>query len=185
MRTGALCPLEIYLGPLAPHDPWEVVVGFVVALLLWLLFAKMISPNLENQYRERAEQIEGGILRAEKAEQEAEALRQEYAAKLASATDEAAAVRERAKAQGAQILAQMKDQAAKESQRLLDQAHAQIEADRDAVVSQLRGEVGSMATALAGKIVGESLDDDARAKRTVDRFLEELAAAPAGAGGAK
>ena len=31
-----------------------------------------------------------------------------------------------------------------------------------------------MATTLAGKIVGESLDDDARALRTVDRFLAEL-----------
>ena len=31
-----------------------------------------------------------------------------------------------------------------------------------------------MATTLAGKIVGESLSDDERAMRTIDRFLAEL-----------
>ncbi len=31
-----------------------------------------------------------------------------------------------------------------------------------------------MATQLAGRIVGESLDDDARQKRTVERFIAEL-----------
>ena len=31
-----------------------------------------------------------------------------------------------------------------------------------------------MATSLAGRIVGESLDDQARQSRVVDRFLEEL-----------
>jgi F-type H+-transporting ATPase subunit b len=37
-----------------------------------------------------------------------------------------------------------------------------------------------LATELAGKIVGESLNDDARSARVVDRFLADLeASAPA------
>ena len=38
----------------------------------------------------------------------------------------------------------------------------------------LRNEVGALATTLAAKIVGESLDDDARSNRVVDRFLADL-----------
>jgi F-type H+-transporting ATPase subunit b len=34
--------------------------------------------------------------------------------------------------------------------------------------------VGSLATELASKIVGESLADEARRSRVVDRFLDEL-----------
>jgi F-type H+-transporting ATPase subunit b len=34
--------------------------------------------------------------------------------------------------------------------------------------------VGSLATQLASKIVGESLEDEARRTRVVDRFLDEL-----------
>jgi F-type H+-transporting ATPase subunit b len=41
-------------------------------------------------------------------------------------------------------------------------------------VASLRSEVGTLATALAGRIVGESLDDEARQRRVVDRFLAEL-----------
>jgi F-type H+-transporting ATPase subunit b len=34
--------------------------------------------------------------------------------------------------------------------------------------------VGALATELAGRIVGESLQDEARQSRVVDRFLEDL-----------
>jgi F-type H+-transporting ATPase subunit b len=42
------------------------------------------------------------------------------------------------------------------------------------VRTQLRSEIGGLATTLAGRIVGESLTDDERARRTVDRFLADL-----------
>ena len=35
-------------------------------------------------------------------------------------------------------------------------------------------EVGSIATALASKIVGEALDDQARQSRVVERFLADM-----------
>jgi len=38
----------------------------------------------------------------------------------------------------------------------------------------------SLAVDLAGKIVGESLADEARQRGTVERFMAELDAAPAG-----
>ena len=44
----------------------------------------------------------------------------------------------------------------------------------EAAMAQLLSEVGTLATTLAGRIVGESLDDDVRQSRVVDRFLTEL-----------
>ncbi len=41
-------------------------------------------------------------------------------------------------------------------------------------MTTLRSEVGSLATELAGRIVGESLEDDQRSTRVVDRFLADL-----------
>ena len=41
-------------------------------------------------------------------------------------------------------------------------------------MAQLRSEIGGLATTLASRIVGESLEDDERARRTVDRFLADL-----------
>jgi F-type H+-transporting ATPase subunit b len=41
-------------------------------------------------------------------------------------------------------------------------------------MAQMRAEIGTLATTLASRIVGESLEDDERARRTVDRFLADL-----------
>jgi F-type H+-transporting ATPase subunit b len=41
-------------------------------------------------------------------------------------------------------------------------------------ITSLRNEVGALAVELASKIVGESLDDQARQSRIVDRFLDDL-----------
>ena len=46
--------------------------------------------------------------------------------------------------------------------------------DRQRALASLRAEVGSLAVELASRVVGESLADEARQRRTVDRFLAEL-----------
>mgnify|MGYP001163461624 CR=1 FL=1 len=162
------------LGPLLPEHLSELIVGLVLfAVVYWVVKAKVV-PIFEKTYAERTDAIQGGIERAEKAQAEAAAALADYKAQLADARGEAARIREEAKTQGASILAEMRQQATDESARLLANAKAQIEAERAAAVEQLRTQVGGLATTLAGKIVGESLDDDERARRTVDRFLEDL-----------
>jgi F-type H+-transporting ATPase subunit b len=64
--------------------------------------------------------------------------------------------------------------------RITESAHKQIEAERQQAVVQLRSEVGRLATDLASRIVGESLADEARQSRVVERFLTELEQADAG-----
>ena len=59
-------------------------------------------------------------------------------------------------------------------------ADAAITAERASTIASLRSEVGTLALTLAGKVVGESLEDDARARATVDRFIADLEAQAAG-----
>jgi F-type H+-transporting ATPase subunit b len=49
-----------------------------------------------------------------------------------------------------------------------------MEAERQQAMVQLRAEVGRLAVDLASRIVQESLTDDARQQRVVDRFLTDL-----------
>jgi F-type H+-transporting ATPase subunit b len=83
-------------------------------------------------------------------------------------------MREEAKEEGARIKAELRQEGEAEKQRLVDSARAQITADRQQALISLRAEVGSLSVELASRIVGESLEDDARQRRTVDRFLEQL-----------
>ncbi|MDR7086430.1 F-type H+-transporting ATPase subunit b [Aeromicrobium panaciterrae] len=143
------------------------------AILLFIL-AKYVIPPVNKGLTDRQENIRQQFADAEKAKSDAEAEKESYRAQIADARQEAARIREEAKEQGAQIIAEMRQQAQSEADRITTHAHAQIEAERSQALAQLKGEVGSIATQLAGRIVGESLDDEARQKRTVERFIAEL-----------
>jgi F-type H+-transporting ATPase subunit b len=171
--------MVMQLLPLATENPIlpnlsELIASIVFMLLLVVLFVKWISPRFERTYSERAEAIEGGIERAEKAQAEAQAALEQYQAQLADARGEAAQIKEQAKAEGAQIIADTRERAQAEANRIVASAHSQLQAERNQTVAQLRSEIGGLATDLAGRIVGESLEDDGRARRTVDRFIADL-----------
>jgi F-type H+-transporting ATPase subunit b len=168
------------VNPLVPNV-WEMFVVAVGFALLMFIVVKFVVPMFEKTFAERAEAIEGGIAKAEKAQAEASAALEEYKQQLTDARAEANRIREEARAEGAQILADLKEKAAAESARITAQAHVQIESERQAAVVSLRSEVGTLATTLAGRIVGEALDDDQRAARVVDRFLADLESQNAGA----
>lgn len=160
-------------NPIVPNG-WEILIVAVGFAVLLFIVVKYVVPMFEKTYAERAEAIEGGIAKAEEAQAEASAALEEYKKQLSDARVEANKIREEARAEGSQILAELKEKAATESARITEQAHTQIEAERQAAIVSLRSEVGSLATELAGRIVGESLDDDARSGRVVDRFLADL-----------
>ena len=161
------------LNPLIPH-PIEIVLSIVVFGLLYFLAKKYVVPNFEETFAQRTSAIEGGLQAAETKQAEADAKLAELEKRLADARHEAARIREEAREQGAQIVVEMREQAQQESSRIVEHGKAQIEAERQQAVTSLRTEVGTLATSLASRIVGESLEDDERSGRVVDRFLADL-----------
>ena len=174
-----MSPLEIDLGPLLPEQLSELIAGFVLFLIIFAVVWKFVVPKFEETYAERTAELAGGIEKAEAAQAEAAAALAEYKAQLAEARNEAAKIREAAKAQAATMAAEIREIAQADAERLVANARVQIQAERVQVVQQLRAEIGGLATQLAGRIVGEALEDDERARRTVDRFLAELETQPA------
>jgi F-type H+-transporting ATPase subunit b len=159
--------------PLIPSIP-ELVIGTICFLLVFGILGKMLMPRIQQTLADRTDLIEGGLNRADEAQAEAKQLLEEYRQQLAEARHDAARMREEAREQGAQIIAEMREQAQAEARRLTEAAQAQIESERQQALTSLRAEVGALATDLAGRIVGESLEDQARQSRMVDRFLDEL-----------
>lgn len=170
--------VEKTANPLVPHTG-ELIAGIVAFAILFFFLRAKVWPNFEKAFRARAEAIEGGITRAEKAQAEAAALKADFERQLAQSRSDAAQERERARAEGQQIVEEMRTKAQAEAERLVTAAHQQIEADRAQAAASLRAEIGTLAVQLASRIVGESLEDSARQSRVVDRFLEEIDA-PAG-----
>jgi F-type H+-transporting ATPase subunit b len=152
----------------------EIIVGTITFAILFFVLVKFVVPRFEQVFRARREAIEGGIERAEAMQVEARAALDQYRAQLAEARNEAAQIRDQARAEGQQILEELRRQAQEESSRIVARGEEQLVSARQQVVNELRGQIGTLAVQLAGQIVGESLADDARRRGTVDRFLEEL-----------
>lgn len=161
------------LNPLIPHLS-EIILGAVWFLILLGLIWKFVVPNFEKAYADRTAAIEGGLAAAETKQAEADAKLAELEAQLADARHEAARIREEAREQVADDRSALRAQGQAEQTRIVEAGKAQIEAERQQAVASLRAEVGTLATGLAGRIVGESLEDEARQGRVVERFLADL-----------
>ena len=159
--------------PLIPSGA-ELVIGLICFIVVFGFLGKMLMPRIQKTLAERTDLIEGGLNRSAEAQAEAKELLDQYREQLAEARHEASRMRAEAQEQGAQIIAEMREQAQAEGRRITEAAQAQIEAERQQALISLRAEVGTLATELASRIVGESLTDEARQQRMVDRFLDEL-----------
>lgn len=165
---------------------YDIIWSLVVLIPVALVFYKLVLPKFTEILDERTTRIEAGLSYAEKAEEDAENARLEYERLVQEARNEAAQIRDSARAEAADIVSEARGKATSEAERLLETAQRQIESERQAAAVSLRADVGQLATQLASKIVGESLEDAARQSRVVDRFLDELEASTlAGTSGIK
>jgi F-type H+-transporting ATPase subunit b len=168
--------------PILPQ--WgELIFGLITFAIFYLIARRVVVPRLETIFRERTDAIEGGIAKAEQAQAEAEAALREYREQLTAARAEAGRIREEARAEAAEIGAELRQRAQEDAARITAAAQQQMQAERQQALVQLRSEVGRLAVDLASRIVQESLTDDARQQRVVDRFLADLERDAAAGGG--
>lgn len=160
-------------NPLMP-EPAELVIGLICFFIVFGILAKKLLPSINRVLEERRDTIEGGIERAEEAQAEAQRTLEEYREKLSNARHEANQLTQKAKEQGAEQVAEMRAEGQRQRDSIITAGHEQIAAERQRASTELHQDIGRLATELAGRIVGESLEDEARQRRVVDRFLDEL-----------
>ena len=172
MAGQLVAPTAMASNFLVPNATFFVELA-AFAIMFWIL-AKYVIPPINKAMTARQDAIRQEFAEVEEAKQKANNAEAEFKAQIADARKEAARIREVAHEEGKQIIEEAKQQAQVEQQRVKEQAQAQIQAERQQALTSLRSEVGTLATSLAGRIVGESLQDDERSGRVVDRFLADL-----------
>lgn len=160
----------------------ELIIGIIAFLIVFGGLAKFALPGIKKTLEERTNAIEGGIERAAKAEAEAKELAEQYKAQLAAAREEASAIRTQAQSDRTAIIDEARNEARTAAQQVTEQSLAQLAADRSQAQSQLTRQVGELAVTLAGKVVGTSLEDDARVRQTVEDFIADLERQSQGSG---
>lgn len=152
----------------------DLIWGTVSFVILLVMFSKFILPTMNKVLAERAEKIEGGLAKAEAAQAEADKALADYTAQLTEARQEAAHIRTAAAEEKRSLVDSAKAEAQAEAHAVLKRGQEALIAEKAQAATDLTRSIGALALDLAGKVVGQSLADDAKARAVVDEFIADL-----------
>jgi F-type H+-transporting ATPase subunit b len=165
-------------------EPAELIVGLLAFAVLFFFTWKWVLPRFKQVLEERREKIQGEMERAETTRKDADQILEEYRKQLAGARDDANKIIEEARATAEQLRRDLQARAEEESQAIVARAQEEIRAERDRTFQELRAQVGSIAVEIAGRVVGQSLDEKTH-QRLIDEFIDEVASGAAVNGNGK
>jgi F-type H+-transporting ATPase subunit b len=147
----------------------QLVTFGLAVFLLWRLFWKPLAKFM----RDRRENIEHDIAESQRARAESEAMYAQTKQRLDEIDERAAAALAVAEEEGRKTRAEIIREAQAEAKRLLESAGRQIAEEKVRAINELRAETVSLATLMAEKALGQSLDAQVQ-QRLVDDFAKEL-----------
>lgn len=150
------------------------VIGFLIVLFVLYRYVWRGGLNLSGKMAARQEAIAAEIDESRATSERLVAAEAQYRDSIAGARGEAERTRSEAASEGEQIVADLKVRAEEEYRRMTVLNETRLAAERQSVVSALRQEVGRHTLDLAEQLVARSLQDPARQRRVVDRFVADL-----------
>ncbi|WP_018335034.1 F0F1 ATP synthase subunit B [Actinomycetospora chiangmaiensis] len=160
-------------GAALPHLA-EIVVGFIAFAVLVFIIGRYAWPSLVRSHDQDVTRLRDGMERAKSEYDDAQAQLERSRARLGEVDNEAARIRDDARADAERIKTDLAENAAEEAERIKAQGRQSVDASRARTVSELRSEVGAGSVELARRIVAASLSDDTAKSRSVDSFLDNL-----------
>ena len=144
-------------------------------LFLVFILAKFAFKPLCAMMDARKEKIAGDLQAADKAKADAEAVKAEYAAKLADAKAEAQAIIDNARKTAAAAHDKIMADTKAEQEQVIAAAKESIAMEQKKAMEQVRAQVIELSMAVAGKIVEQKLgseEDKALAAKLTDAALK-------------
>ena len=150
----------------------DAVLSIIAVFVLFLAMSYFLFNPAREFLKKRQDKIRNELEEARVSQEEAAALKKEYEDKLANINKEAdeilSATRKKATANETRIITEARAEAA----RIV--ARAKIEADlKKKVADEVKNEMVSLASVLAGKVIGNTIDAAAQ-DSLIDETLKEI-----------
>ena len=142
-------------------------------LALFLVLKKYLFKPVMKMIADRQQEIDDMYADAGKAKETAAALESEYQQKLSVAAQTSERMVKEAVARGLHREEEIIRQANMEADAIRQKAAADIEQEKKKAVNDAKDEISEMALAIAGKVVGRTLNEVDHAD-LVDQFINEL-----------
>lgn len=152
---------------------WQILISLANLLLIFLILKKLLWKPVQKVMEERKAMVDKQFADAADAQAEAEADKAQWAEKLATADQEAAAriaeADETARRHGDRVITEAKEKA----EGIIRQAEADAELERQKATASMREEIADLSTVLAEKMLEREINaDDHRAM--IASFLDEV-----------
>ena len=152
---------------------WQILISLANLLLIFLILKKFLWKPVQKVMKQRQEMVDKQLADAAEAEAKANEDKAQWAEKLATADDEAAAriaaADETARLHGERVVAEAKEKA----QGIIRQAEAEAELERQKATASIRDEIADVSAELAQKMLEREINaDDHRAM--IASFLDEV-----------
>lgn len=157
----------------------DLITQIVAFVIMVFVIYRYVVPLVSKLIRDRQDVVQRQVEEAEKATRELEEANARLDASVEQARQEAARIRDDARADATRIREELVAQAEQDVARIKQRGRDQLSAQRDQVVRGLRSEVGNTSFELAERVVHESLGNDAARSATVDGFLTDIEGLPA------
>jgi F-type H+-transporting ATPase subunit b len=153
-----------------------------VGLMIWTLIAfgialfllqRLAFPRIGEALDKRRKAIEDSIEAAERTRLEAEALLEEYRARLREAREQADDIVGRARKAGDQVQEETLAQAKQSREELMERTRRDIEAETRRALEEIRAEVANLTVLATEKLARKSLDAEDQ-RRLIDEALNEI-----------
>lgn len=145
----------------------------VNTIVLFLVLKAFLFKPIMKMIADRQQEIDDMYADANKAKSEAATMEADYRQKLEAAAETSERMVKEAVARGQAREETIVSQAKAEAAAILEKATADIAQEKKKAVNDAKNEISEMALAIAGKVVGRSLDSEDQAQ-LVDHFIQEL-----------
>lgn len=150
----------------------EFVPMLIAFIILWVVLAKFGWPKFEGMLTKRENTIKEALEKAESARVESERVLAEYQEQLDEAKAQSAQIVADAKKTAEAVKADITAKAQAEATAMIEKARDAIEAEKKAAISELQGSVADLSISVAGRLIGDNLDDDQH-RKIIERYATE------------
>lgn len=187
MRAGAGIAAAVALTPtIALADeavgadilipkPAEFVPALIAFLVIWLILAKLIWPQVLEMMDKRQQKIQDDLDAAEQSRAEAAESAREYEEKIVQAHREAEEIISKAKKEAEEERSRILAKAQHEAADVIAKAHGAVDSERRKAMIELSGSVVDLSVEIATKIIGNDLSVDEQ-RRLAEKYLAEVGA---------
>ena len=142
-------------------------------LVLFILLSYLLFNPARKLIQKRKDFIAGQLEEAAKAEKDAKELENNYREKLAKVDDEAEELLGQARKKALDREKEIVAKASEEAQTIKARAEHEVELEKNKVRDEMKQEMVQVASAMAGKFVAASMDEEKQAQ-LIDETLKEM-----------